>query len=482
MRARLGHFCGELQDLADKLGDAEVGPGCQFRAAASEVRQQLNALAVETDDLLNGETSPRSCSSTHPGDSHVVTGCNDGMLRLIETESGYVVHAVKLSAAMGCVDRTARGASSAMHLEQVWATAWHPSGSSVATGCSDGTVRIVSTEDGRVGRAILQDKYARAIAWNPAGSLLAVGCFDRTLYVVDPIQGRIEWQENYGEWVWAVTWDPSGQRLASGCANGKVRVVNVKRRCTDWEVSYGGPVRAIAWNPSESFLAVGCDDGTLRIVDAESGRTGWEVPHGGPVRTVAWSPSGSLLASGCLDRKLRIFSTATGSVEREISHSGFVLSVAWSPSGAWLAAGCEDGMLRLFNTASWRVEREIEHSGSVEAVAWKPVVSTPTAVVPRPPATDAPERHVGTASTVSFRRRGRRTLSGASSPASPSSPASAGRYPASPQSACFPKELVSNCGSSATTGSSLSPTSSAGVGPVVRQKEGPAAHVVLFMD
>jgi len=258
------------------------------------------------------------------------------------------------------------------------AVAWSPDGWRLATGLSDGTIRLFDPVSGaEVQRLEGHGGTVLSVAWDTAGGRLASGGDDGSVRVWDVAAGaEVQRLEGHGYYVLSVAWDPAGGHLASGGDDGSVRVWDL---ATGAEVQrlegHGGWVESVAWDPAGGRLASGGHDGSVRLWDLA---TGVEVlrleGHGGWVESVAWDPAGGRLASGGQDGNVRVWDLATGAeVQRLEGHLGDIESVAWHPAGGRLASGGQDGNVRVWDLATGAEVQRLEgHGGWVQSVAWNP--------------------------------------------------------------------------------------------------------------
>eukprot|EP00633_Aureoumbra_lagunensis_P003719 CAMPEP_0197302380 /NCGR_PEP_ID=MMETSP0890-20130614/51010_1 /TAXON_ID=44058 ORGANISM="Aureoumbra lagunensis, Strain CCMP1510" /NCGR_SAMPLE_ID=MMETSP0890 /ASSEMBLY_ACC=CAM_ASM_000533 /LENGTH=291 /DNA_ID=CAMNT_0042781965 /DNA_START=84 /DNA_END=956 /DNA_ORIENTATION=+ len=276
------------------------------------------------------------------------------------------------------------------HSGAVWALAFSPDGSILASGSSDTAVMFWDTKTGKNGDYNrIRTQYSllvRTLAFSPDGSILASGSCDwdknKTVMIWDVKNGnRIRtlgcsfqflpthfaglFSSVHSDAVNALAFSPDGSILASGsCDWDKNKTVMI------WDVKNGNRIRtlgcsfqflpthfaglfssvhsdavnALAFSPDGSILASGSKDNTVMIWDTKNGnRIRTLSDHSGSIEALAFSPDGSILASGSTDKTVMIWGTKNGNRIRTLSdHSDFVLALAFSPDGSILASGSID--------------------------------------------------------------------------------------------------------------------------------------------
>jgi GTPase SAR1 family protein len=233
-------------------------------------------------------------------------------------------------------------------------------------------VKLLHTLEGRKGPVF-------GIEFDPSGRILASGNSDGTVKLWDVSNGHLlRTLERNGGYVLSVTFDPSGQILAAGNNNSDVRL---------WDASSGKLLRtlkghrpntqvlSVVFDLSGKTLASGNSDGTVKLWDVSNGHllhTLGEYMGFGYIWSVRFNPSGEILASGSGDGIVRLWNVSSGKLFRTLEgHKNIVLSVAFDPLGEILAVGSNDKTVRLWNVSSGKLLRTLEgHTNRVGAITF----------------------------------------------------------------------------------------------------------------
>ena len=238
--------------------------------------------------------------------------------------------------------------------------AFHPDGTAVAAGWTDGPVRVmpVFARDGKPPGDLLLGGHAGAVtamAFTPDGELLVTAGEDEQLllhYLAERKPYHLPgWRSGMAQ---AVAVSPDGAWLAVAGADQTVRVWSV----ATWEQTQGlaghtGEVRGLAFSPDSGLLASAAADGTVRVWDASAG-CAEHVFAGdfGQAWSVAFHPGGGLLAAATDDRVTlwRPAAEIQPGHPLQGQHS-LALDIAFSHDGVLLASASEDGMVRVWEVS-----------------------------------------------------------------------------------------------------------------------------------
>ncbi len=239
------------------------------------------------------------------------------------------------------------------HSGGVDSVAWSPDGKYIASGSTDGTVRVweVATGNTKVTYSGLSDDVF-FVAWSPDSKYIASGSRDHTVQVWDASSNsNLFIYRGHSAAVRSVSWSPDGWRIASASVDKTVQVWNAVDGSHVFTFrGHSDAVTSAVWSSSGRYIASGSWDHTVQIWEATTGNTKVTYSgHSNVVKSVAWSPDGKQIASGGYDMTVQVWEAATGNTKVTYSGDfGAVDSVIWSPDGKYIASGSGDGIVRVW--------------------------------------------------------------------------------------------------------------------------------------
>lgn len=365
---------------------------------------------------LMGHTSEAISVAFSPDSQKLVSGSQDGTVRVWEVASGKTL--AVLGGPTGDVNGLAFSpdgktlASGYYNHEgldadviQLWDTADYKLDSTLALQDQAKIIRIAYRPDGAVlavaanraevelwtpqaqqktgelnpytGQEAMQG-VPQSLAYSGDGKLLAVGYGDNIVRVWDTAAGQVtQTLTGHTGTPDAVAFSPDGKTLASASFfGGELRL---------WDAVTGASLAAI---PADSVHALAFSpDGTVLIGAGYQGQR-WTLASGQPeldpnfllesdssMNSVVYTPDGSLLVTGDNQGLVRLWNAQTGHSVVTLQDGRFcVLSLAVSPDGTQIAAGGDDGLVHV-----WRIEGL--------SAALVPTMPPPPAAIPSSPQT-----------------------------------------------------------------------------------------------
>jgi WD40 repeat protein/tRNA A-37 threonylcarbamoyl transferase component Bud32 len=279
----------------------------------------------------------------------------------------------------------------------VEAASFHPRKSLVATGGTDGFVRLWDTATGRlVGSPLPHAGPVRCLAWNADGTSLAVGTGDGwqaygpgvrskgEARVHDMAGGKARILKHPGT-VWAVALSADGRLLLTGCNDGKCRLWNAGATALPKTIQHRAPVSGVAFLPDGTgFVTATCGnwwDGWSRTAqiqtfDLSGARRGDSAISHTNIRALSVLADGRAI-TGCNNSEVQFWDLQAGEELSEPFRTGSpVVSMGVSQDGSTLVTAGTDFRVRVFKAVEdetiSRVGADLYVAAPLQAVALAP--------------------------------------------------------------------------------------------------------------
>lgn len=253
---------------------------------------------------------------------------------------------------------------------------------------------------------------AVAMAAAPTGSRVALGMEDNTIRIIDAATRQtLKVLQGHTRPVQAIAWSPDGNRIASGDERAKIYLWSTKTWQRTAEIAgHTRPIQFLDFNSASNQLASTGHDDVVKIWDLNSlkkekinlpgaganfygakfiGKTndigiatlqqgsrlytaqktmrGWLSAHGGQgALAVDFNPAATWGLSAGRDNAASLFDmksmTRIGSFR---GHEDWVVSAIFSPNGQWVVTSSSDRTVRIWNPRTFQSVAKIEEQKAV---------------------------------------------------------------------------------------------------------------------
>jgi WD40 repeat protein/transcriptional regulator with XRE-family HTH domain len=379
---------GELQSVC-RDGEANwvcwsvaFSPDGTILAGGSE-DWHIRLWSVQRGELLTtlrGHTSWVYSVAFSADGSLLASGSHDRTIRLWDVANVAKAECVQvLDLEKTCVDS---------EKTRVKAVRFSPSGTLLASGSEDGTIRLWDTSSLAPDQKPLKEWHADngtvfSLRFSPDGRILASGGEDRIVYLWDVESGkRISSFKGHTDRILSIAFSREGDMLASGSEDQTIRLWRVKNgECFRVLQDHNDRVWSVMFSPVEDTLVSGGIDHTIHFWDVSQGRClkiRTLQGYANSIRSVAFNAQGELLAGGSDDHSIYLWPVdqkqhVNGLRKRLYGHTNLIWSVSFSPTAEVLVSGGDDKVIRLWDVKKGELVQEfVGHSTWVRSISFSP--------------------------------------------------------------------------------------------------------------
>lgn len=258
----------------------------------------------------------------------------------------------------------------------IHALAFSPDGKMLATGDSNGQIRLLRIEDEQT--IITFHKHGWwtvSIAFSSNGEKLVSSSIDGTVKLWNVQTGKcIHDLLGHTDWIWTVAFSPNNQLIASGCNDKTIKLWDANTgECLTTLIGHKGWVLTVTFSPDGQTLISGSYDRTIKFWDVKTGKCFQTLTgHEDAIWSVTITQDGKMLASSGYEKTIRLWDTETGECLYILKeHPKEIKTVAFSADGKTLASGCFAGIVKFWNVETGECKATgTGHFSAVRAIAF----------------------------------------------------------------------------------------------------------------
>jgi WD40 repeat protein/acyl-CoA-binding protein len=302
----------------------------------------------------------------------------------------------------------------------IFSVAFSPDQHLLATGGTDGQIRIWQVADGKQILAWqAHGDWIRSVIFSHDGKMIASGSNDRTIRIWDSqtgdclkiLRGHTDWIWSVNfvlgkhflvsassdhtaklwsidlgrcvhtfnepeEQVWSAAFSNNGRTLATGSA-ASVKLWNVwTRQCVKVFQDNATRVRSLSFSPDGKTLVGSSDDRSIKTWDVDSGKCLQTLQSATTTRlwSVKFSPNGQKLISGSADT-IQMWNLEKGECLMTLQEPHHrARSITCSPDGRIIAVGSDDQLIRLWDTRTSKPLKTLQgYINRIWTIAFHPI-------------------------------------------------------------------------------------------------------------
>lgn len=350
------------------LFDAALLQGSSFPQKSDKAPESTNdSPSVQLDPsnsvLLAEHSKDVLCCAWTPDGRFLATGSSDNTAIIWDMSNpASITHAIMNHS------KPEQGAGQPLVQHRVSSLEWSTDSSFLATGCSDGAVRVWDVKGTLIHEISCGQGALHVVHYDPTGKKIVCCTQDSNVVIIDTNSGEILKNVNvkHGA-ILDATWR-NEHCFAVGCDDGLILIFDSSANDGEPQplTGHSETVNGLVWNKSGEFLASCSDDKTVRIWhnrSAEDEEDTRDEPltstliediilngHGSPVYAVRWSEH-DILASASFDKTIRLWDVSGQCLHVLASHTMPIYSLCFTPDGGFLASGSDDQSIKF-----WKVD------------------------------------------------------------------------------------------------------------------------------
>ncbi|CAF2172752.1 unnamed protein product [Rotaria magnacalcarata] len=378
------------QHRTSETADGGMGSISKDQHSSSTVCRNSNTASMMNSDTISSssdDSSKREGRSTTSG-SMSGGGSLLGSIRRIFAPGAINVTNDRLYRTSACYVSSSVPTHEVHHWDctelEVYTLLFQPSGSILATGCSDKMVHLWDVSSagqpykyGSLGGSL---GAINALDFDNEGARLLAGCSSDTAYIWSYGDNRVLKHTFTGHsGIIRTCKFISGTKLATGSADRLIKIWDLQSQQCTRNLFVGSKCHDLVVIDAIGTMISGHYDKKIHIWDAYTDKCRTELQCNAAITSLYYNAEKHQLLACLRDDTLKLIDLRQNNVLYTFNHDDFKVSTdtnkaVLSPDGRYACVGSQDGTIFIFNTTNGMCETELskKHTTMVTSVAWHP--------------------------------------------------------------------------------------------------------------
>ena len=251
----------------------------------------------------------------------------------------------------------------------IYSVAFSPDNSKVLTGSEDGILRLWDPKANSIVSFNGHPSNITSVAFSPDGRKILSASFDGTAKLWSLTGKQLLILKGHNNVVSSAAFSPDGRNIITGSLDNTARLWDLKGNTIHIFKGHKDGVTSVAFSPDGKMILTGAMDKTARLWDLSGNELAVLRGHFQKVTSVAFSADGLKLLTGSQDRTAILWNRR-GAVEKKYQCANGIQSVAFSPDGQVILTGTDGGSVQLWDLDENELETFKGHNAAVNSVVF----------------------------------------------------------------------------------------------------------------